>query len=98
MASPVPDPLNPGRETRRLALTLLALLLLAGISWALAHVGLGAWSTPLAFAIAAVKAGAVALIFMRLSSGTTAARFALALAVAFIVLLMIAVVTDIQLR
>jgi cytochrome c oxidase subunit 4 len=98
MAAPLPDSLNPRREAGRLLAVLVALLLLAGGSWALAHASLGPWSAPAALLIAALKASLVALFFMRLFHETVAARFAIGIAVGFISLLAALVATDVLLR
>jgi caa(3)-type oxidase subunit IV len=79
-------------------LTSAAVLALAAGSWALAHAPLGAFAAPVALLVAALKASLVAAVFMRLWEGTTAARFAIALALGFIALLALAVVSDVVLR
>jgi caa(3)-type oxidase subunit IV len=51
--------------TLRYVLAWVVLMVLAAASFGLSSVRLGAWSTPLAFGIAAVKAGIVLLAFMQ---------------------------------
>ena len=56
------------------AWTLLALLLLAGVSFALSYVSLGGWALPAALTVAGAKAWLVAAVFMRLGSAAGAPR------------------------
>jgi cytochrome c oxidase subunit 4 len=76
----------------------IALLVLTGISWALAHVDLGAAGTPVALAIAAVKASVVALAFMEVGRTTIAARVVGVVTLSFIALLCLGFVADVALR
>ena len=92
MAAPLPHPLNASRsEGRRLGLALAGLLVLAGSSWALAHVELGWAETPVALGIAALKATIVAVVFMNLAREGRTTRF-LAILVPFFVLLLVGLV------
>ena len=97
-----PHPLEAEPEAhapvRPLVVTLVALLALTLISWAISHLELGHASTPIALAIAAVKAGFVAYWFMELPLAATPARIVVIVTLAFITLLCAGTVTDIALR
>jgi caa(3)-type oxidase subunit IV len=97
MASAVSDSVNK-HPVRRLLLTLVALLALAGLSWGLSYASLGLAAAPVALSIAFVKALCIALVFMELAEGTTVARGALSIAAAFILLLCGIVLADVLLR
>ena len=55
----LPHENDPPPTSRAIVLALVALVVLTVISWAMAHVELGAFGTPVAIAIAAVKATVV---------------------------------------
>lgn len=103
MAPPVPgdlaEPQDPAPPSARpLVLALLALVALTAVSWGMAHVELGAAGTPVAIAIAAVKAGVVAVAFMELPRASVPARVVALVTVAFIALLCAGTVADVALR
>ncbi len=98
MAHPVPDSLTRSPEGRRILFTTALVLVLAGASWGLAHASLGVWSAPVAMLVAGAKALLVAWVFMHLSHGSTTARFAIAIALGFIALLVAGVASDVLLR
>lgn len=83
---------------RALVFTVVALLLATAISWAFSHVDLGIVSTPIALAIAAVKAGIVAVMFMELMRTSTTAHVVAFVTVLFIALLCGGTVADLALR
>lgn len=85
-------------SARPLVWTLLALLGLTVISWAISHVHLGSASTLIALAIAAVKASVVAVAFMELPRASAQARIVAAVTVAFIALLCAGTVADVAMR
>lgn len=85
-------------EGRKLLITGLLLVLLAGLSWGLAHVALAGAEAPVALGIAAVKACIVALMFMELTRANIIFRFIALLTVGFIVLLCAGVLSDVALR
>lgn len=80
------------------ARTWLALVVLAAISVAISGLPLGAWSVPLALAIAVVKALLIVLFFMHLIDGGTVYRIAAGTAFVFIVLLSSLMATDVVTR
>jgi caa(3)-type oxidase subunit IV len=63
------------------AWTLLALLLLAGASFALSYVSLGIWTLPAALAVAGLKVWLVVVVFMRLGGTAGTPRLVAATAV-----------------
>jgi cytochrome c oxidase subunit 4 len=79
-------------------LTLVALLVLTVISWAISNVELGWASTAVALAIAVVKAGLVVYWFMELPLASTPARIVIIVTISFIALLCGGAVADIGLR
>jgi caa(3)-type oxidase subunit IV len=89
---------EPSPSGRALVITLVALLVLTAISWAIAHLALGAASIPVALAIATVKAGFVVTAFMELRRASTTSRIVALVTVVFIALLSAGTVTDIALR
>ena len=78
--------------------TVLVLLALTLTSWAISHVALGAASTPVALAIAGVKAGSSSYWFMELPLASLPARVVAFVTITFIVLLCAGTVADIALR
>jgi cytochrome c oxidase subunit 4 len=78
-----------------LVLTFLALLVLVGVSWGAAALGAG---TGVALAIAAVKAGLIALVFMELYRADAVDRIIAAVAVLLVVLLCAGALADVALR
>jgi cytochrome c oxidase subunit 4 len=89
----------PASNARRsYALAWLALSALAGVSLGLRFVPLGAWGTPAALAIAAVKAAIVLFAFMHFARETPAVRLLALLTLAFVLLLCAGVVADVALR
>jgi len=85
-------------SARLLAVALAVLLALTAVSWLLAHVPLGGASTPIALAIAAIKASIVAIAFMELHHASTPARVTVFVTLSFIALLAAGAVTDVLLR
>ena len=85
-------------HSRRLVLALVALVALTLATWGLAQVPTGPAEAPIAFAIAAVKAGIVAAVFMEARSAGTAAWGAAFIAVIFILLLVGGTVVDVAFR
>lgn len=83
---------------RPLVLTILALLALTVISYVVSLVDLGALATPVAIAIAVVKAGIVAWMFMELPHASLPARVVALVTLSFIALLCAGTVADIALR
>lgn len=88
----------PAPSARPIALALAVLLVLTAVSWLFAHVPLGGASTPIALAIAALKAGIVAIAFMELHHASTPARVTVFVTLSFIALLAAGAVTDVLLR
>jgi caa(3)-type oxidase subunit IV len=93
-----PDLEIPRASGKPLVHTLIGLLLLTSISWAISNVELGHASTPVALAIAAVKGALVIYFFMELPLASTAARIVLLVTLSFIALLCAGAVADIGLR
>jgi cytochrome c oxidase subunit 4 len=91
-------PSSSATAGRPLVLTLLALLALTVISWAVSHVHLGRASTLIALAIAAIKASLVAYAFMELPHASAQARIMVAVTVSFIALLCAGAVADVAMR
>jgi caa(3)-type oxidase subunit IV len=83
---------------RALVLTILVLLGLTAVSFLIAKVELGPLSTPVALAIATVKAVVVGWWFMELPHASLPARVVALVTVAFIALLCAGTVADIALR
>ena len=80
--------------TRRLGLTWMALLALAGLTFALSLLPLGALAAPVALTVATAKAALVVLFFMELSRSRTAPRVALLLALLLLVILLALAAAD----
>lgn len=78
--------------------TLVALLALAGLSFFLSYLELGVFETPVALFIAAIKATLVVLFFMHLAEQTVQNRAVMAVAAAFVVLLVTFIGLDIATR
>ncbi len=76
----------------------LALALLTGLTFGLAHLDLGDWALPLALLIAVTKATVVALFFMHLWDQRGASRLVLVTAALFVTLLAGLVVADVLTR
>jgi cytochrome c oxidase subunit 4 len=83
---------------RRAALSLLALLGLAGVSWALALAPMGWLGGPIALSIAAVKAGLVGLFFMELVDARASVRLVAIVAPLFVALLLGFALADVLTR
>jgi cytochrome c oxidase subunit 4 len=99
------DPSRPTREPAahrtwpvRYLVCWVALALLTFATFALAHVGLGAWSLGVALTIASGKALIVALFFMHLWDQRGANRLVFAASIAFVLLLMALVLVDVATR
>jgi len=90
-----PQPESSGRP---LVVTLVALLALTLISWAISHLDLGMASTLVALAIASTKAGFVLHAFMELPLAATPARVVVIVTLSFIALLCAGTVTYVALR
>jgi cytochrome c oxidase subunit 4 len=85
-------------SARGLAYTLLALLLLAGLSLALRFAQLGSLSFPVALGIAVLKALLVAIFFMELLTEKATVRFAFLAGLTLFALMLILVVADVLTR
>jgi caa(3)-type oxidase subunit IV len=85
-------------SARPLVVALIVLVVLTATSWAIAHVELAGFGTPVAIAIAAVKASVVGVAFMELPRASLPARVIAFVTIAFIALLCAGTVTDIVLR
>lgn len=85
-------------SARTLSWTWLALLVLAGASFALSYAHLGGAGVPVALGIAAVKATLVVLVFMELSSEPFTVRITLVAGVLFVLLLLGFTVGDVLTR
>ena len=83
---------------KRLALTLAALLLLAGISLAFRFAHLGSAGLPVALAIAVVKAALVLVFFMEIGDERPTVRFACAAGVVMLGVMVALVVADVVTR
>ena len=87
-----------GSHARRLALTLVALLVLAGASLAFRFAHLGSAGFAVALGIAAVKAALVVVVFMEIGMERPTARFALAAGVAMLGVMLALVLADVVTR
>jgi cytochrome c oxidase subunit 4 len=87
-----------GVSARGLLATLVALMLLAGLSLALRFAHLGELGLLVAMAIAAVKAVLVGLIFMELAFEKPSMRFALAVGLALVAVLLSLMIADVTTR
>ena len=87
-----------GTSPRGLLATLLALLVLAAVSFAFRFAHLGSFSYPVALGIAALKAGLVVTFFMEIMAEKAAVRFAFGAGFALIALLLTLMVADILTR
>jgi cytochrome c oxidase subunit 4 len=76
----------------------IALMVLAGATYALGEGKLGAWSLPFAMTVACIKAGLVLAFFMHLAEHKGAVRVAVALAVVFLLLLIVISIGDVATR
>ena len=83
---------------KTLGIAALALFVLTALSWTFAHVELGRAGVPVALAIAATKAGVVAIAFMEIRTAHLAARVVGIVTLAFIAILCLGVVADVGLR
>lgn len=85
-------------EERRVWITWIALLLLAGLTFGLSFVPLHLFAVPVAMLIATAKATLVALFFMELVGTGTTPRLAFALALLLFVTLLALATTDVVTR
>jgi caa(3)-type oxidase subunit IV len=85
-------------ETRRLWITWIALLLLAGLTFALSFAPLGAFSMPVTLAIAAAKGALVVLLFMELASTRVSPRLALVCSLLLLAILVALASADVLTR
>ncbi|HET7503352.1 MAG TPA: cytochrome C oxidase subunit IV family protein [Kofleriaceae bacterium] len=76
----------------------LALIVLATVTLVLSRAVTGGWGLVIAFAIAAVKAGLVVAFFMHLAGGRPIHRIVFAIAIAFLVLLVLGILADVATR
>ncbi len=83
------------QASRTLALTFVALLVLGALSLGLSFVSLGVLASPVAYTIAALKAGLVAMVFMELRDASASMRWAAFAAPLFIAVLTLFVVGDV---
>jgi cytochrome c oxidase subunit 4 len=89
---------HEGTSARGLAYTLLALLLLAGLSLALRFAQLGSFSFPVALGIAALKALLVAIFFMELLTEKATVHFAFLAGLTLFTLMLVLIVADVLTR
>lgn len=80
------------------ALTLAALLLLTGLSFAASYAPLGALEIPVAMAIAVLKVTLVALIFMHLTRHEVTDALAVGAALTLVAALLVFIALDVGLR
>lgn len=85
-------------SARGYLLNWLALLGLTALTFGVAHIDLGGWNTPVALAIALVKAVLIALVFMNLLHGSFTQRFVLVGAGLLVLLLTLVVLLDTSTR
>ena len=85
-------------SSRATFLTLLALLELTGVSFAISYVPLGVLNIPVALAIASLKATLVVAIFMELSVEKFTVKLSLVMAFVFVLLLVALMVADVTTR
>jgi cytochrome c oxidase subunit 4 len=85
-------------SARGLGLTLLALLLLAGLSLGLRFAHLASLNVPVALSIAAIKAVLVAVFFMEILVEKATVRFAFAACLSLFALLLALLVADVVTR
>jgi cytochrome c oxidase subunit 4 len=76
----------------------LALLLLTAASFGADHLALGAWATPVALAIAVLKAGVVLLVFMHLLQEPFSVRFLAGLNLLWVLLICLGIAADVLAR
>jgi len=76
----------------------LALIVLATVTLLAAEAPIGGWSIVVAMLVASLKAGLVLAYFMHLAHGNPLHRFVMAIAVGFLVLLVVGVLCDVGLR
>ena len=89
---------NHETSPRGLAYTLLALLLLAGLSLVLRFAHLGGFSFPVALGIAAFKALLVLVFFMELLAEKATVRFAFLAGLTLFALMLTLIVADVLTR
>jgi len=90
---------NPHSTSRAaLILVFLALVGLTGLTVWVAHIDLGAWSTPVALFIATVKALLVVVIFMELRFGQPLTWLAAVTGILFMILLIGLTMADVVSR
>ncbi len=92
------DPTNAPASPIRYVVCWVALAVLTGLTFGLAHLELGRWALPVALAIAVSKAIIVALFFMHLWDERGVSRLVLVTATLFIALLAGLVVADVLTR
>ena len=85
-------------SARTYVIVFVALMALAGTTYALGEGKLGAASLPVAMLIATVKAALVLLFFMHLKEHKGAARVAMAIAVFFVLMLVGGSISDVATR
>jgi cytochrome c oxidase subunit 4 len=95
--SPAPHA-GEGASPRALTYTLIALLVLAGLSLALRFAHLGGFSFLAALVIAVVKAVLVAVVFMEFLHEKPTVRFAFATGLSLFALLVVLLVADVLTR
>ncbi|HEU4728595.1 MAG TPA: cytochrome C oxidase subunit IV family protein [Kofleriaceae bacterium] len=76
----------------------LALVVLATVTLLLSRAVTGGWGLLVAFAIAAAKAGLVVAFFMHLAGGRPIYRIVFAIAIAFLLLLVLGILADVGTR
>src|SRR5436190_399242 len=98
MADPHPDDHAKAHSPLTYVVVFIALMVLAGATYAMGEGKLGAWSLPFAMAVACIKAGLVMAFFMHLAEHKGAVRLAAAIAVFFVVLLIAISIGDVATR
>jgi caa(3)-type oxidase subunit IV len=88
----------PDHSLKPFVYALIALLCGTALSFGLHFAELGAAGAPVALAIAGVKVCIVAIVFMELRHSMAATRAVALVAVAFVVLLCLGVVGDVEFR
>ncbi len=97
-AKPLEAEPPPHASGRPIVMTLVALLVLTLVSWAVSNLPLGVAGTAIALFIAAIKAGFVMHAFMELPLASTPARVVVIVTISFIALLCAGTIGDIGMR
>ena len=102
MTTPMTHPDDPSEHhapgARGYVLVWLALVVLATVTLFASRAVAGGWGLMVAFAIAAAKAVLVVAFFMHLASGRPIHRIVFAVAIGFLVLLVLGILADVGTR